>query len=88
MTKMAVSHRSSEETANSVADPGIGSGGRGRSGVVCAREHNAIMPPPPRTNKGADLGFCSEGWYAAARTEMGLDHPSKGVPARGCAKLT
>ena len=54
------------------------------SGVVwllSARGHNAIMAPPP-TNKGADLGFCSEGWYAAARAERdmpGLYHPSKGV---------
>ena len=33
---------------------------------LSARGHNAIMapppPPPPPTNKGVDLGFCSEGW--------------------------
>ena len=36
----------------------------------------------PPTNKGADLGFCSEGWYAAARAERdmpGLDPLSKRV---------
>ena len=56
------------------------------SGVVwllSARGHNAIMAPlPPPHNKGADLGFCSEGWYAATRAERdmpGLDYHSKGI---------